>query len=137
MGSHSSGSQLSIVRAQEDIGDHCTCALISPRLPQGGPQDTPYSRTTWEAGLRCISLHNHPTRVSQRSTEAGGLSQPTVKEENPIRWTPRFCGPARLLGIQLELRKEAGGPAVQEESLQGGPQGLVAGELWAAGVCHT
>ena len=60
-----------------------------------------------------------------------------MKEENPISWTLRFCGPARLLGIQLQLRKEAGGSAVQEESLQGGPQGLVAGELWAAGLCHT
>lgn len=35
MGSHSSGSQLNIVRAQEDISDHRIHALISPPAPPG------------------------------------------------------------------------------------------------------
>lgn len=100
LGSHFSRPQLSIVRAQEDIRDHRTRALISshPAAPPG-----------WTAGhtplpghvgsrLRCVSLHNHPTRVSPGSTEAGGPSQPTMKEENPTRRTPRFCGPARPAG---------------------------------------
>ena len=59
MGSHSSGSQLSIVRAQEDIGDHRACALISPPAPPG-----------WTAGHTLLPGHvgsRDPMHLSAQS----------------------------------------------------------------------